>query len=149
MCRNDLSLQYHYVSLYHNKVSVSNIMGSAKIKCVCVWRSELWTPITPLSMMENDIAEAIIGKCRTIQRLVHSYEENREPGKLDSLIYQVDHLYLYLVRWTLATVLWNLWVQSLSLIQEIYQSQSVAGGFTPSVPRSGSRGYSKLEITHL
>ena len=93
------------------------------------------------------MAEVIVGKCRTIQRLALCYEESREPDKLDSLIYHVDQLYRSLVQLDISNSIVESVGTSLSLIQEIDQSQSVAGGFTPSVLGSGSRGRPKLEIT--
>ena len=85
------------------------------------------------------MAEVIVGKCGTKQRLALCYEESREPDKFDSLIYHVGQLYRSLAQLDISNSIVEYMGTSLSLIQEIGQSQSVAGGFTPSVLRSGSR----------
>ncbi len=97
--------------------------------------------------MEGEVAKVVVGQCRTIHLLLHCYEERKEPDTLDSLIYHLDRFYHNLVRLDITDRTLESVGISLSLIQEIYQLQTVNSEFTPSVLRSGSRGRPKFEIT--
>ena len=44
--------------------------------------------------MNRELLEAVTGVCRRVQRLVACYEEDREPDKLDCLVFHVDLILL-------------------------------------------------------
>ena len=45
----------------------------------------------------TELIEALSRLCEVIQHLVESYDESREPDKLDMLVFQVDKLYSMLI----------------------------------------------------
>ena len=49
------------------------------------------------SSVSSELLEAIVRVCQRVQRLVASYEEGREPDKLDCLVYHVDRLHRILL----------------------------------------------------
>ena len=47
--------------------------------------------------------ERVAGACQRVQQITNSYDEGREPNKLDCLVIHVDRLYSMLVALDLGT----------------------------------------------
>ena len=41
----------------------------------------------------SEFSEAVLSVCRRVQRYIAAYEEGREEGTLDCLLYNVERLY--------------------------------------------------------
>lgn len=96
-----------------------------------------------------ELLEAVVSLCRRVKLLVASFEEGREPDKLDSLVFHVDRLYRLLLALanTSSTVLKAVG-KSLSLLEELNRTQSTGRvcGYTPSVVLEDRRGRPKFDI---
>ena len=62
--------------------------------------------------MSEDIMEKVAGVCQHVQQLLSSYEEGREPDKLDCHVFHIDRLYRILLALNIATAVWRLLVQA-------------------------------------
>lgn len=96
-----------------------------------------------------ELHEALTRVCGSVHRLLVSYEESREPGELDSLVYHVDRLYRTLVTLgTCRTEVLEAIGTSLSLLQDLNSSQNIGNGrgYEPQVLLGSHRGRPKLDI---
>ena len=85
------------------------------------------------SSVSSELLEAIVRVCQRVQRLVASYEEGREPDKLDCLVYHVDRLHRILLAINACSnnVLESVGM-SLTLLEELNRAQSSLSGSLPS-----------------
>ena len=87
---NEVGQQYHDVGPYHSEVGPYHCeVGPSYHNDLLLMR--LVNIVNPLKLhlftVSKMEAEAIVDKCRTIQRLTLCYEESRAQDKLDSLSY--------------------------------------------------------------
>lgn len=98
--------------------------------------------------VSRELSEAVIGVCSTVSMLVDSYEETRQPDKLDALIFHVDRLRRVLLPLDVCSneVLEALGV-SLSLLEELDRSQSMGISYEPEILAENCRGRPRIQIT--
>ena len=100
--------------------------------------------------VSNELVEALSRVCRVVLHLVESYDEGREPDKLDLLVFQVDRLYRILLSLDVSNQILETLCASLCLLQELNESlQNVASehGYASQVLQHGVVGRPKLNIT--
>ncbi len=104
------------------------------------------------SRSHTELAEALIEVCRGVQRILTTYEVNRDPDELDFLVYQVNTLYRIVIPLSscsseVVEVLVEVGV-SLSLLQEVQRSERVVstGNYVPQLVPGNGRGRPRLNI---
>ena len=74
--------------------------------------------------MAGELEDVLQSYCRTIQRLLVSYEETNDPDKLDSLTYHTNRLHRILLTLnTCSFQVLELISVSLSLLEDLNSSQ--------------------------
>ena len=92
--------------------------------------------------------EAVAGVCRRVKQLVASYEEGREPDKLDCLVFHVDRLYRMLLALNVNNHVLEAVGTGLSLLEELNRLHNDEAdiGYTPSTVSGNCTGRPKLDI---
>ena len=97
--------------------------------------------------MDEELLERVAGVCRRVKELLTSYEEDREPDKLDCLVFNVDRLYRLLLALNVSNDVKECVGAGLNLLEEL--NRSVCDdhfGYSPrTVPRNNS-GRPRLDI---
>ena len=98
--------------------------------------------------LSEELMETVARVCQHVQQLILSYEEGREPEKLDCLVFHVDRLYRILLALNVTTEVLEAVGTSLRLLEELNRAQrsGESFGYTPSVVRENHRGRPKLDI---
>lgn len=98
--------------------------------------------------MELELRIALTRVCRSTQLSIVSYEESKEPGVLDALVYQVHRLYRMVLSVSCSTDVLEAIGTSLTLLQDLNNSQTLRSGFgyEPQIVLEGRRGRPKLGI---
>ena len=108
------------------------------------------SPAIEMASTENsELLESVIRICQRVQRLVACYEEDREPDKLDCLVFHVDKLHRILLALnTTSSGILEAVGMSLTLLEELNRSQTTRGecGYTPQVVLEHRRGRPRLDI---
>ena len=89
---------------------------------------------TASPVANTELDEALSRICRVVRHLVQSYEESKEPDKLDLLVFQVDRLYRLLLPLDIRSdqVLEAI-SASLCLLQELNEYMGCEYGYIPQV----------------
>lgn len=98
----------------------------------------------------TELAEALSRVCRVVVHLVESYDEDREPDKLDLLVFQVDRLFRMLLSLDVSDQILEAISASFCLLQEVNESLHSAStecGYTPHTFASGTVGRPRFNIT--